>query len=220
MPPPLPSVLSPIDLPLAELAAARLDGELFGIDGCYAPIDEIEQPAHRALALRTGIHERLIAEQLTAAWVWGALREPPTSHQLCATLGARVSRTSVAWRTVREVVIDQTELVTVAGMQVTVPLRTVVDIVRFATRFGSHEIAAVAALLRIADITVDDAVAQVNGRRNLPNKKRALARLARVDSVDVVDRVDTTHGIEHAVEVGGVPHLEDETAERKTLARG
>ena len=44
----LPPVLDTHDLPLAELCAARLDGELFAIDDGWAPLDEPDLPAFRA----------------------------------------------------------------------------------------------------------------------------------------------------------------------------
>lgn len=219
MPHQLPCVLSSVDLPLAELTAARLDGELFGIDRCFSPVDEIEQPLHRVRALRAGIHDRLIAEQLTAAWVWGALTDPPAHHQFCAALASRVSRTAVGWRTVREVVVDPAELATIGGMQVTMPLRTTVDIARFSTRFSDTEARAISGLLLMARLSVNDAMRHIEGRRNLPNKKRALARLAGVHAINVVHGVDAPYRVEHAIEVGGIAHFENESTEGKALAR-
>ncbi len=211
----LTPVLTAHDLPIAELTAARLDGEVFGVDGCFAPVDEIEQPAHRVLALRSAVHDRLIAEQLTAAWIWGALSAPPAHHQFCAALGARVSRTSVPWRSVREVVIDPEELVLVNGMHVTTPLRTIVDIARFADTFTHRHAHAILALQRVSGIGPADVVVEINRRRNLPGKRRALAR---IDAVHVVHGVDAPHGVEHPVEMSGVTHLEYESTEREALA--
>ena len=51
MTPILPPVLGALDLPAPELHAARLDGEVFALDECFCPIDEIEQSIHRARAL-------------------------------------------------------------------------------------------------------------------------------------------------------------------------
>ena len=215
MPRYLTSVLSAHDLPIAELTAARLDGELFEVDACFAPVDEIEQPAHRVLALRSAVHDRLIAEQLTAAWIWGAMPAPPARHQFCAALGARVSRTSVPWRSVREVVIDPVELAVVNGMRVTSPLRTIVDIARFADTFEHKESQAILGLQRLSGIGTADVIAEINRRRNLPGKRRALAR---VDAIHVVYGVDAPHGVEHPIEMGGVAHFEHESAECKPFA--
>src|SRR5687767_11814124 len=102
MPARLASVLTSSDLPMAELAAARLDGELFRIDDCYSPIDEVEQPRHRARALGAVLRDRLIAEQRSAAWIWGALDAPPPRHELCVATGARVRPPGLPWMVVRE----------------------------------------------------------------------------------------------------------------------
>lgn len=219
MTPRLPAVLTSGDLPVAELSAARLDGELYCIGSAFAPVDEIEQPRHRAAALAPGTHERLIAEQLSAAWVWGAITSPPLHQQFCTTIGARVSRTSVPWMTVREVVIDASELLQLGDMLVTSPLRTAVDIARFLPRFGANEARVIRELMRRGGFCLEDCLDLMEVRRNLPNKRLAASRLARVDSIDVVDGIDAAHGVEHAIEVGSIPHLEHKAAESQSLAR-
>lgn len=180
MPQRLPSVLSAFDLPLAELAAARLDGELFRIDDCFAPVDEIEQPAHRASALRAGLPDQHIAEQRSAAWVWGALDGPPTHHEFCIASGARGHTPGVGWMRVREVVIEAGEIATIAGLQLTTPLRTVVDIARFSVGFGEAEERICAWLMRHHGFGIVECVDDMNRRRNLPNKRLAVARLSAV----------------------------------------
>lgn len=173
----LPAVLSAIDIPAPELRAARLDGEVFAVGDCFAPVDEIEQPRHRAAAVHAGLSPRLIAEQLSAAWVWGALDSPPLHHQFCVATGARVSHSPGRWITVREVVIAPAEVVALGPALVTSPERTVMDLVRFAGRFGADEARAVTRLVDGARLSLDDAVRSISSRRNLPNKRRAIARL-------------------------------------------
>lgn len=180
MPHRLPPVLSVHDLPLAELAAARLDGELFRVDGCFAPVDEIEQPVHRAGALRAMLPEQLIAEQRSAAWVWGALSAPPVHHELCVTAGIRMRSPGIGWMRVREVVIGPAEIATVAGLPVTTPLRTAVDLARFSVEFGETEELMVAWLMRHFAFEPADCVDDMNRRRNLPGKLQAIRRLSRL----------------------------------------
>ena len=170
----LPPVLSSDDLPAPELYAAKLDGDVFAIDTCFAPVDEIEQPRHRVRALRTDrSDDRLIAEQRSAAWVWGALDQPPVHHQFCVATGARVSHSSARWMTLREVVIRDDEIVELDGGLVTTPTRTVVDLARFGTSF---EVPVIRRLMA-AGASLDRAIDSVARRRNLPNKKATLARL-------------------------------------------
>ncbi|TAL44301.1 MAG: hypothetical protein EPN91_04690 [Salinibacterium sp.] len=169
----LPAVLSGDDLPLAELHAARLDGELFRVDDCFSPIDEIAQPAHRARALATGLRDRLIAEQRSAAWIWGALETPPAVHQFCVVVGARVTPPGISWMTVREVVLDPSETVTLGGLQVTTPLRTAVDLARFTPDFSQPEVTMVTGLMRLGGFGLTECLDDMDRRRNLPNKRRA-----------------------------------------------
>lgn len=169
----LPSVLSEHDLPAAELLAARLDGDLFAVDGCFSPIDEILQPFHRAAAARAGLSRKLIVELQSAAWVWGALPEAPLRHTFCVGVGARVSRTPGREHEVREVAIGSHDLVDLRGTLVTTPLRTVLDLVR--ADAGTHHV--LRGLLDEPGLTL--ARDTLLRHRNLPNKRRAVARLER-----------------------------------------
>lgn len=216
----LSTVLSPADLPLPELYAARLDGELFGIDECFCPVDQAPGMEHRGAALAAVSPDRLIAEQHSAAWIWGALDHPPAPHQFCASIGARVRPALSKRLLVREVVIDDESIVSIGGMLVTTVLRTIIDLARFSEPFGRSEISIVRRLVDIGDLDFAACIDGVHSRRNLPNKHRALERiaLAAVDSIHVVDRVDAPHGVEHPIEVGGVAHLEHEAAQGKAIA--
>ena len=173
----LPSVLSAIDLPAAELYAARLDGELFPVGGAFLAVDEIEQPRHRVTAALAGLQDRLIAERLSAAWVWGALDAAPARHQFCVGIGSRVAHSPARWMTVREVVIGADEIADLEGGLVTSPLRTVVDLVRFGDRFDDAEAGIVRRLAELDGAGLEHAALAIEGRRNLPGKRRALARL-------------------------------------------
>lgn len=175
----LASVLSPDDLPLAELLAARLDGEVYALADCFCPMDVAEVTENRAAALRSGLHDRLIAEQHSAAWIWGVVGSPPRPHRFAAAIGARVGRRSTSWMTVREVVIDAEDLREVAGLGVTTPLRTAVDLLR-GPRFGATEAGIVRALMALGGFGSGECHEQIGSRRNLPHKHEAAARLARL----------------------------------------
>ncbi len=175
----LPAVLFHADLPEAELHAAKLDGEVYRVDQCFSPIDEIEQGSQRALALvlATPFPHRLIAEQRSAAWIFGALSDPPLRHQFCADISARVRPVGLDAITIREVVIDRGDLVNFAGLLVTTPLRTVVDLARTSPEFDDADFRAVIGLMRIGGFGVDDCREFADRRRNLPNKRLALERI-------------------------------------------
>jgi hypothetical protein len=178
----LPLVLSERDLPLPELLAAGLDGEVFRVGGAFAPVDEIVNPAHRAHAILDLAPARYIAEQHSAAWVWGALGMPPLTHEFCVNIGARVTGSPARRHRVREVVIERREITVFGDVSVTTPLRTALDLARFSDRFGADEARATLELMRLADFSVDDCLAELNGRRNLPNKRQAIQRLTQLTS--------------------------------------
>lgn len=176
----LDPVLSTIDLPLAELCAARLDGELYTVDECFSPVDVAQGAEDRARSLGILWPDRLIAELTSAAWIWGAVPAPPAVHQLCANAGARVRPRSTTLRVaLREVIIDRRDYVTIAGLGVTTPLRTVVDMARFAEPYGPAEHEAMLALAAIGGFGLAEAARSITSRRNLPGARSALERLER-----------------------------------------
>jgi hypothetical protein len=174
----LPAVLSTADLPRAELCALRLDGEVYDIDDCVSPIDEICSTLTRAAALGVYLPARLVAEQRSAAWVWGATLFPPTQHQVCADIAARTRPVGYPRLLLREVVLDPADVDELAGLRLTNPVRTVVDLARFSACF-EEDADTCRSLALLAGITLDDCEQLMNRRRNLPNKKLALRRLAR-----------------------------------------
>jgi len=173
----LPPVLFHQDLPEAELHAAKLDGELYRIDQCFSPVDEIESRERRAHALALTIPARLIVEQRSAAWIYGAAGLPH-QHQFCVDINARVRTATLFGLTVREVVIAADDLATIAGLSVTTPVRTVVDLARISPVFGDHEQRMVGALMQIGELGLDACRSVLDRRRNLPHKSLALERIA------------------------------------------
>jgi hypothetical protein len=216
----LPAVLSSVDLPDQELQCARLDGELFALDTCFCPIDEIEQPHHRAAAMALTLPDRLIAEQRSAAWIYGALNRAPSTHELCAEVTARSRPASLERYVLREVVIDAIDIRTISNLRVTSPVRTVVDLARFSSRFEEEEQVMVARLMTIGRFDVTECRQLLDRRRNLPGKRRALDRIrsAAAHPIHVVDSVDSPHRVQHPIQMRGVAHLEYEPAQRKALA--
>ena len=194
----LASILTTDDLPLTELHALRLDGELFAIDEAFSPIDQPESIVQRAKALEAHCSDRLIAEQHTAAWVWGACDRSPVRLELCASIGARVRVSDTGRIALREVVINTEDVVTVGRTRVTTPLRTAIDLLRFQPSLDADLVARV---LCIGGLTTDDCQRYVSARPNLPHKKLALARLKHLsgNTVDVVHGVDAPNGAKDAV---------------------
>ena len=178
----LAPVLFPSDLPLAELCAARLDGELFALDDGYCPIDQPETHESRARSISPHCRDRIIAERRTAAWIWGARENPPQPLELCVDIDAR-ARPIISGRAVRrEVVIDGDEFYEVGGVLVTSPLRTAIDIARFGNYFDDTDGELLARLMAIGDFGLAECRLALDRRPNLPHKVRAWERLSRAAS--------------------------------------
>lgn len=171
----LPAVLSTDDLPLAELSALRCDGVLVGVGSCFSPVDQPDGTGIRAIAAARGMHERMIAERMTAAWIWGARDDAPTPHQFCTDLGARVSHRIRPWLELREVILAPRDVVLVGALPVTTPERTIADIARFHPRWSSLEEAIAARLW--SQISEPALIRDELERTNLPHKHRAMERL-------------------------------------------
>ena len=178
--PHLPPVLGSAQLPLAERMAAALDGELFALGGGHCPVDEVATPALRLAAALTGWHERMIAELGTAAWVWGALVCEPAILELCVDLRARARPGQARHASVREVVLTPGDVHELGGRRVTTPVRTAVELARARERFGQDDAQTVRELGRIGGFGLEECLALMNARRNLPAKRRAAERLRTV----------------------------------------
>ncbi|HEY5229394.1 MAG TPA: type IV toxin-antitoxin system AbiEi family antitoxin [Galbitalea sp.] len=182
MPLRLSSVLSRADFPYPELTALVLDGEAFRVDDCVAPVDQIPGPLLRAAALAAELPARLIAEQHSAAWIWGALDTPPARHEVCADITARIRPAPDSRLSVREVVVLHEDVTAFGGLTVTTPMRTAIDLTRFVVAWNDEEQRVVRELLILGECSILDCARVMNRKRNLPNKKIALERLAAVEA--------------------------------------
>ncbi|MGY4856998.1 hypothetical protein [Cryobacterium sp. AP23] len=130
MTPLLPAALTETDLPMAELACARLDGELFVVGGSWCPVDTQDGPETRAAAIQRFAPRRAAAERLTAAWIYGLAPEP-AEHQFCVDLGARTRKRPDASVRLREVRLGADDVMLLGRLVVTTPLRTAIDLARW-----------------------------------------------------------------------------------------
>ncbi len=173
----LPAVLSPIDLPEQELITASMDGELQRIGGAFCSVDTIIGCDHRASSIGAEAPDRTIAEQHTAAWIYGAALKLHRPLQLCVDAQSKVHPISTRVLTFREVVIHEREIRTIGTLRVTSPLRTALDIARFSLEFADHDSGIIRKLAAVGAFQFVDCVNAIKSRRNLPNKRMALLRL-------------------------------------------
>jgi hypothetical protein len=141
-------------------------------------VDELASPWLRAAALAAQVPSRLIAERLTAAWVHGATRTPPRTHEYCVDAVARCHPPALRNVRIREVVLDDPDTVVLAALRVTTPVRTLCDITRTVADFTPQHESACAGLLALPGVTVDAAREPLAGSGALPDKRRALSRLS------------------------------------------
>lgn len=171
----LPAVLTETDLPGAELRAAALDGQLYAVGDGWRSIAEIDDEVGRATAVGHALGPGVVAAGRTAAWIWGARGAAPIPHE-----GVVVSPARVKFRgggsVVRQVVMDDDEVVAVSGVAVTTPARTIVDLVRRQAWTSTDEtIARDVAAQR--GVTRAEATAVLDRRGRLPHRARSLDRL-------------------------------------------
>ncbi len=168
-------------LSATELRCAMLDGELTALGDGFVPVDVPISAAERAASLVETITDgRVILADRTAAWVWGWCLEPGPLRT-CVSIAARIPSTDRRRLGAREAVIDDDEERSLAGIRVTTPLRTLVDLVRHAD--GADTVELVATGMRVSSIPLGDALAALDRRPRLAHVRRARARLAEADAL-------------------------------------
>jgi hypothetical protein len=174
----LPLLLDESHLPGPELRALRLDGELRELGDGFVPIDVPVTAQLRAQALARQLAGTLIAERLTAAWIWGAyplLRRPV---QACVRSQQRTRILPTPGLVIRQVTLTHLDLVLSSALRVTTPFRTAVDILRWEPEFDRRIAVAVTTLLLAADATPLVCARRIADSPHLPHKQRSLARLS------------------------------------------
>ncbi len=126
---PTPRLLTSDDWPEAELRAAVLAGELVAVGRCWASPAEPQVPALRAAAHAWRLPDRrLVAGGRSAAWIWGATAREPAVPEVVAPPNLRV-RVDADVR-LREVRLEDGDVVVLGTVRVTTPLRTALDLLR------------------------------------------------------------------------------------------
>lgn len=161
-------------LAVAELNAARLDGELFAVDEAFAPVDEVDDTRLRATALLELIGTRLIAELDSALWIHGIRTLPPPLHRVCVSRSDRLKFAPSPRFVVREVTHSPHDVERVGELRVTAPARILFDL---SVLGGDQTPRDAAALIERWPQLATECVARVEEAPNLPGKIAALARL-------------------------------------------
>lgn len=163
-------------LSVTELRSAALDGEVQALGDSFVPLDLPVTAADRALSLAALIDDpRVILSDRTAAWVWGWCREPGPLRT-CVSISARIPSPDRRRLGARESVIADDEHQRVAGIRVTTPLRTLVDLARHGAEDSTVELLAQG--LRESSIPLSTVLAALEQRARLSHVRVARRRLA------------------------------------------
>ena len=173
----LPLVLSARDLPAEELQAARLDGQVVALASGWCTLDVADTPAVRTAAVSLLLPRQAIGDRWSAAWVWGALTDPPAVLTGCVPAGIRVAMMPGRGQDLREATLDQDETQRFDDGCVTTPLRTLVDL----AREQEHPDRARRVVLRLlrarTGLPVAEVLKRIDARPRLRWKGRVLAAL-------------------------------------------
>jgi len=138
----LPAYLQPPQLSVAELTAARLDGEVFAYEDGFCSVDEPDTVRLRAEVLGSipALRGTVIGE-LSAAWLHGATLLAPRLH---TGFVSSERRSAIAPRVrLRQMVLREDDTESCGALRVTTPTRTVADLAR---RTGADAVLAMDAI--------------------------------------------------------------------------
>lgn len=172
----IPRVLTPADLPLAELHAARLDGEVFSIDEFFSPLDEVPDLRLRGDALFALAGRGAVAELESAVWLYGLVMDPPLVHTVTVDRTHRITLPRTRRLRVRETRIFTDDIHRIGAMSVTSPVRTIFDIL-MAKDFTEVSRRHITSLLSKAGADLTKCRSRINAIPNMPGRHEALARL-------------------------------------------
>ncbi len=162
---------------LAELSAARLDGELVGVGHAFAAIGECVDHRHRAASLAADVPPGSTVVGRSAAWLYGG--SGPAPRRLELGVAGPATRWATPFRSIRSMRIrpEHRERLGIAGASVAAlsPVSTVIDLARISGRPGDERLVS-AVMARLA-LSADDVFAVLDDWTHLPGKQAIAERL-------------------------------------------
>lgn len=175
-------------LSATELSAARLDGDVIEVGDGYMPADAVETAALRAGSLGGILTDLFAATHLSAAWIHGAIAEPPARHTVQRAVARRVTTVHDRRVLVRDMALDRGDVERIGGVWVTTPARTLSDLCLVGDEL--HTRAAVD-LRGLRPGLAEAAHRHLSSRGRVPHKRRALDLLAEL-AARPTDQEDVT----------------------------
>jgi hypothetical protein len=164
----------------AELSAARLDGHLVELGEAYIPADAVETRELRAGSLRRLLGETL-ARLTSARRGCTAPRRaagPPHRSAGGAAEAASGDRRRLVYR---DLSVDPDDLVTIGGVSVTVPVRTLADLSRVA---DADHVRAARLMADAMPGLAAQGIGWLHSHGALPNKRAALVFLRQLEQCE------------------------------------
>lgn len=160
-----------VRLSAAELSAAKLDGDVVPLDAVYAPADAAETPTLRAAALAGLVAGTVAVTRLAAAWLYGAVDEPPARVCVQRAVPRRITHVLDPRLDYRDALLPEADAVLIGGVRVTTPARTLGDLARDRQPVST---AAARQLIAHGDVTAAAGLAVVRAAGAVPGKRAAL----------------------------------------------
>ncbi|MFJ8893914.1 hypothetical protein ACIRCZ_04965 [Leifsonia sp. NPDC102414] len=170
----LPRLFRPDVLPLAELMALCLDGQLYRVGDSFATLDTPDSAALRAAAFASSAPSHVIADRGTAAWIHGARAAPSHRPQVCVDARSRGGRIPPEFDG-RQTTLSRGDVQLIDEARVTSPARTALDLLCVDGRFSPDAAAQVLYLLDRAGVPVSSIKSRMRGSSRT-NARRYLAR--------------------------------------------
>lgn len=159
-------------LPLAELFALVLDGQLYRVGDTFASPDTPDTPELRARAFGALRPGRLVADRGTAAWIHCTRSAPPRQPQVCVD---RRNRAKVPLGfDAHQHSLEPGDAIELGGVCVTAPLRTALDLMLTLPTFGPAHALEVRHLLMVARASLDELADRVSQTRRRGSARAAL----------------------------------------------
>ena len=168
-------------MPLSELLALWLDGQVYRLGDVFALPDLPETAELRAAAFAATSPGGAIADRGTAAWIHGTRGRPPARAQVCTEPGRRGPRIPHDVDA-RQALLADGDVVSIGGVEVTSPMRTAFDLLIASARFSAEDACEVRRLLLMGGSTPFALRERLAGRRQ-PGTARARQHLDDVERV-------------------------------------
>lgn len=161
--------------PEAMRSAWQLTGALVRCGPGFRGVGWPETPRVRLSAIANCLDRDRVATHLTAAWVWGAAREPRNPLQVSMRAGRRRPTELRPELRVYEMRLTEADTETFGSFAVTTPLRTALDLLHDTESFGLRE--TVACRILLGSCGGSAAAAQHLAEHRRPFRRLAQSRL-------------------------------------------